>query len=80
LIGASISLPVLALDAVEGGGALALLGSLTLLGVGVAMHLRAARQFNERGAVNDPAADRIAGSMPYTPRGRRPVPLERWRA
>jgi hypothetical protein len=40
LIGVATALPVFALDAVEGNGALALLGSVTLAAAGIGMHLR----------------------------------------
>jgi hypothetical protein len=42
LIGIAIALPVFALDAAEGDGALALIGSVTLAAVGIGMHLRGA--------------------------------------
>jgi hypothetical protein len=40
LIGVATALPVFALDAVEGNGALALLGSVTLAAAGIGIHLR----------------------------------------
>ena len=43
LIGISISLPLL-LDAGEGGGALVVVGSLTLAAAGIGMHVRGAKQ------------------------------------
>ena len=42
LIGTAIALPVFAFDALEGDGALVLIGSVTLAATGIGMHLRGA--------------------------------------
>jgi hypothetical protein len=44
LIGISVSLPAVALDAGEGGGALVLFGCLTLAATGIGMHVRGTKQ------------------------------------
>jgi hypothetical protein len=59
-------LPVFALDAAEGGGALALFGSLTLAATGIGMHLRGAKQANTPWKGSFVAAKGNA-SVPLTP-------------